>query len=393
MTSLPDPSNDYQATLVMNLSRAVWNAVFGSIGARLRALEGTTADYEAAIAQLETQALAVISATITDEITARRADFDELEADIALAQDEIALLRAGGVDADVVTLTSIAGLAAVNAQAAIAELLTKIEAEATARASAIAVALGGIDTTPSIARSARTSNTMLGADDASKLIDITSGTFAQTLDAAATLGDGWFCYILNSGTGVVTLTPSSPELISGLGTLAVHTGQAYLVQCDGAGFNVVLISGEALFIAESERPSNTFEGSASSGFWFTRTLNTVRTNTINGASLASNQITLPKGTYEVDASAPAMAVNGHRIRLFNVTLNAAIALGDNTTASSAAFVSTRSCLSSVFSLSESCSIRLEHRVSDTYSGNGALGPISQMDTPEIFSRIKIRKIR
>ena len=138
MTSLPDPSNDYQAPLVMALSRAVWNAVFGSIGARLRALEGTTADYEAAIAQLETQALAVISATITDEITARRADFDQLEAEIALAQDAVAELQAGGVAASAVTLTSIAGLAAVNAQAAIAELLTKIEAEATARGEALA---------------------------------------------------------------------------------------------------------------------------------------------------------------------------------------------------------------------------------------------------------------
>lgn len=138
MTSLPDQSNDYQAPLVLALSRAVWNAVFGSIGARLRALEGTTADYEAAIAQLETQALAVISATITDEITARRADFDQLEEDIALAQDEIAFLRAGGIDAGVVTLTSIVGLAAANAQAAIAELLTKIEAETEARTEALA---------------------------------------------------------------------------------------------------------------------------------------------------------------------------------------------------------------------------------------------------------------
>lgn len=134
--SLPSPDNDYAAPLVMQLSRAVWDAVMPSIGSRLRALEGTTANYDAVVAQLEAQALAVISATITDEITARRVDFDQLEADLVLAQDEIALLRAGGVDANVVTLTSIAGLVATNAQAAVEELLTKIEAEATARAGA-----------------------------------------------------------------------------------------------------------------------------------------------------------------------------------------------------------------------------------------------------------------
>jgi len=46
-----------------------------------------------------------------------------------------------------------------------------------------------------IVRSARTSNTILGAADVGTLIAITSGTFTQTFTAAATLGSGWFCYI------------------------------------------------------------------------------------------------------------------------------------------------------------------------------------------------------
>lgn len=56
-------------------------------------------------------------------------------------------------------------------------------------------ALAGI----TLLRSARASNAMLTAADKGQLIDITSGTFTQTFAAAATLGDGWWCYLKNSG--------------------------------------------------------------------------------------------------------------------------------------------------------------------------------------------------
>lgn len=126
MTSLPDPSNDYQAPISMQLSRAVWDAVMASIGGRLRTLEGRNADYETVVGELQTQALAVISATITDEINARRDDLDALATDAASLADEIAAIRAGGIDAVSVSVSPIVGLAAAHAQAAIAELLGKI---------------------------------------------------------------------------------------------------------------------------------------------------------------------------------------------------------------------------------------------------------------------------
>jgi hypothetical protein len=46
-----------------------------------------------------------------------------------------------------------------------------------------------------IIRVARTSDTALTPSNRGNLIDITSGTFTQTFNAAATLTDGWFCYI------------------------------------------------------------------------------------------------------------------------------------------------------------------------------------------------------
>jgi hypothetical protein len=94
----------------------------------------------------------------------------------------------------------------------------------------------------SVVRSARTSNTILDADDNSTLIDITSGTFSQTLTAAATLGSGWFCYIRNSGTGDITLDPNSSEQIDGLTSYIMYSGETRLVQCTGTAFTSVVLT-------------------------------------------------------------------------------------------------------------------------------------------------------
>ncbi|WP_306147247.1 MULTISPECIES: hypothetical protein [unclassified Roseibium] len=79
--TLPSAETNYQAPLDMDINRETWDHVMGSIAARLIALEGTEADYDAAVAQLQSQALSVITATITDEITAQRANLDALAAD------------------------------------------------------------------------------------------------------------------------------------------------------------------------------------------------------------------------------------------------------------------------------------------------------------------------
>jgi hypothetical protein len=99
-----------------------------------------------------------------------------------------------------------------------------------------------ISSSPTIVRSARTSNTILGTADASTLIAITSGTFTQTFTAAATLGSGWFCYIQNSGTGVITLDPNSSETIDGLTSYAMYPNEVRLVQCTGTAFFSLVLS-------------------------------------------------------------------------------------------------------------------------------------------------------
>jgi hypothetical protein len=91
-------------------------------------------------------------------------------------------------------------------------------------------------------RSARTSNTILGINDQARFIDITSGTFTQTFAACATLVNGWYCIIRNSGTGDITLDPNSTETIDGLATLIMYPGETRLIQCDGTALRSVVLS-------------------------------------------------------------------------------------------------------------------------------------------------------
>ena len=88
----------------------------------------------------------------------------------------------------------------------------------------------------------RTSNTILTADNNSNFIDITSGTFTQTFTSAATLGNGWFCYIRNSGTGDITLDPSGSETIDGLTSFKMYPQEVRLIKSNGTNLTSTVIN-------------------------------------------------------------------------------------------------------------------------------------------------------
>lgn len=103
------------------------------------------------------------------------------------------------------------------------------------------ISLSALNGTNPLLRSTRTANTVLGIGDARAWIDVTSGTFTQTLTAAGTLGSGWWVYYGNSGTGTVTIDPAGTETIGGATTLTINPNELYLVQCDGSNFNLIPI--------------------------------------------------------------------------------------------------------------------------------------------------------
>lgn len=64
-----------------------------------------------------------------------------------------------------------------------------------------------------------------------------AGTF--TLATATTLGASWFCHVKNAGSGVLNVTPTAPNLIDGLSTIALQPGDSFIVLCDGSAFYTV----------------------------------------------------------------------------------------------------------------------------------------------------------
>jgi len=85
-------------------------------------------------------------------------------------------------------------------------------------------------------RDARTANAMLVQADNRKFIDITSGTFTQTVDTAAHLGNGWSIRIRNSGSGYITLPTADGA------ALRLIPGATVDLLCNGTTFNLVPVN-------------------------------------------------------------------------------------------------------------------------------------------------------
>lgn len=74
-----------------------------------------------------------------------------------------------------------------------------------------------------------------------------------------------------------------------------------------------------LFHAQDWKTAGTHGGTFTSGAYRTREFNTVILNNIVGASLATNQITLPSGVFWFEALATALHPDSHIARIYNVT--------------------------------------------------------------------------
>ena len=91
-----------------------------------------------------------------------------------------------------------------------------------------------------LARSERTSNTIISTTDDSTYIDVVSGTFTQTWPAQSTLGAELFLYYKNNGTGVVTHDFDGAETCDGLATFAQYPGEERLFLWDGTTLKSVV---------------------------------------------------------------------------------------------------------------------------------------------------------
>lgn len=145
-----------------------------------------------------------------------------------------------------------------------------------------------------------------------------------------------------------------------------------------------------LFHVRDEKASGAAGGTFTSGAWQTRTLNTAKTNQISGASLASNQFTLPAGDYYIEATAPCKRGNENQLRLRNITDGTTQLVGANTNANSddTSRGHSLATLSGRFSLAAAKTFELQHRCALTRSADG-FGEANSFGEAEVYAEVRV----
>jgi hypothetical protein len=124
----------------------------------------------------------------------------------------------------------------------------------------------------------------------------------------------------------------------------------------------------------------------------TRVLDTVKTNEITGASLSSNEITLPAGTYFCLASAPAYLTSNHQCRLYNTTDSADVLEGTTEHAWNNGYTTTHSFLRGRFTISGTKGFTLRHYVGQTRNDSGGGTSFSGGGSKNIYAEVMIWKV-
>jgi hypothetical protein len=181
--------------------------------------------------------------------------------------------------------------------------------------------------------------------------------------------------------GITSGTATSGQVL----TAGTATGTAI--------WNVVsaLTTTQFLHIRDEKAATNQ-GGTFTNGAWRTRDLNTIKTNTITGASLSSNQITLPAGTYFIQGYPVSFRVEGNISRIYNITDSSQVSLGVNNHSGSVTTGSQgTSTVSCIVTITATKVFELQHYSQSTVASVG-FGIRNETGVGEVYSEILIWKI-
>jgi hypothetical protein len=187
----------------------------------------------------------------------------------------------------------------------------------------------------------------------------------------------------DSYTGVVELATTT-EASTGTDTTRAVTaaGLTAFAQLKGHAPDVII---------EDQKSPNTPGGTATAGSWFTRTLNTLVRNNGTLASLATNQVTLPAGTYYMTWISPAYAVLRFQTRLQNITDTTTAGTGMGAFSNSTGQAVTTSSGSAVVTIAGSKAFEVQMQVAGTQATNGC-GIETNFAAAEVYTRLEITKV-
>ena len=116
------------------------------------------------------------------------------------------------------------------------------------------------------------------------------------------------------------------------------------------------------------------------------------TNEISGASLSSNQVTLPSGTYYVHAGARGYTVNVNKLKWYNTSDSSDVLIGDQARSDSSANANAFVSVMGRFTISAQKTFELQHRCETTRSDANGYGPASNFGVVEVFANVQIWKV-
>lgn len=187
-----------------------------------------------------------------------------------------------------------------------------------------------------------------------------------------------------SQNDIITIASPNPSGFNGAG------GSNNFVTFQKLNGSAIPSSNSQTVFIKNVQSSGVDGGTFSSGSWVTRVLNTVE-NPQTWASLASNQITLNAGTYEIEAEAVGVGVTNHQAQLYNISDSIVTLPGSSEFSSSTQASSTWSKISGNFTISSSKIFEIQHQCGTTNNTIG-LGYGSSFGIDNIYTIVKITKI-
>lgn len=137
------------------------------------------------------------------------------------------------------------------------------------------------------------------------------------------------------------------------------------------------------------KASGTDGGTATSGAWRTRDLNTVTDDPQSIASLATNEVTLPAATYDCSITSPFYYTDNAEIRLYNVTGAASLLRSPQVVTGINAGVDCT--IHGRITLAVESAVRVEYQVTTTRATLG-LGTNADWSEPAIYTVAEFRRL-
>ena len=215
-----------------------------------------------------------------------------------------------------------------------------------------------------------------------------SGT-TLTLSSAITSSDTMYAVFL--GRAVETIAPATGSVTLSMLSASGTKDSSTFLRGDNTFASAGGIFESQLLHVRDEKSANTAGGSSSSTTNNERVLNTVVTNEITGASLSSDTITLPSGTYFISASSPTNRGGTNRAHLYNTADSSIAVLGTSENTQTSDTTPTRSFITGRFTIAAQKTFKIRHYTTSAKSDNG-LGVQANDGNVEVYTDVQIWKV-